>query len=119
MKKYTHELSSQLTPKNWQEKLNLKALSLDELVSIFGDMKKQEGFSKKLAGYLREIILARMPEGEDEYDGTFWELERSFAPRIGDLDIDRITEEMGEQWVENHRKDSTEVTTLRSKRKDV
>ena len=42
MKRYTHALTDKLNPETCQDKLNLDALSLDDLVNIFGDMKTME-----------------------------------------------------------------------------
>ena len=113
MKKYKHELTKELTPDNWQEKLNLAALSTDNLVDIFGDMKNMEKLGKKVAGYLREIINAKMPDGEDEYDSSYFHIQRNFRERAGSLDKELILEDMGEDWVADHTKEGTEYTELR------
>jgi len=116
MKKYAHPITSSLTPDNWQDKINLNALSLEDLVEIFGDMKAMENFGKKLSGYLKEVIKARMPEGEDEFDSTHFHIQRNFRTRAGGLDGAKILEDMGEEWVEDHSQDSTDYVELRCTR---
>jgi hypothetical protein len=113
MKKYTHQLTKDLTPDNWKDKLNLAALSVDDLVDIFGDMKSMERFSKQIAGFLREVIDSRMPEGEDEYATPNFIIVRNFRERAGGLNRELIEEEMGEEWVADHCKPGTEYTELR------
>lgn len=113
MKRYTHALTDKLNPETWKEVLNLDALSQDDLVNIFGDMKAMESFSKKVAGFLREVIVSRMPEDEDEYDSSFFHIQRNYRERAGGLDKDLIIEDMGEDWVENHTKEPTEYVELR------
>lgn len=111
MKKYTHALTAQLTPENWKDKLQLDALSLNEVADICGDLNQMEKFAKKLSGYLKEFLKAHMPE--DELDTEFWHLVRTERERAGGLDRDAILEEMGEDWIIDHSKESTEYTELR------
>lgn len=118
MRKYTHPLTKEITPDNWQEKIDLDSLSLNDLSSLFGDFKNQEAFSKKMSGFLREVIISRMPEGEDEFDGPYFHLERTFGQRQGGLDKLAILEEMGEEWVEDHSKEPIEYTMLKVSRRE-
>ena len=116
MKKYTHPLTKELTPDNWKDKLNLNALSTDELTSIFGDLKAMEALAKKVGGYLKEVIKTKMPKGEDVFTGTNFAIERTFSYRAGGLDRDRCLEDMGEDWIEEHSKEGSDITTIRCKR---
>lgn len=111
MKKYKHPLTAQITPENWQEKLNLQNLSLEDISTLLGDFKAMEAMGKKLAGFLREVALSRMED--DEYEGPYFILERSTQWRSGSLDKELIMEEMGEEWIETHSKEGQDVTVLR------
>ena len=113
-RKYTHPLTKELNPDNWKEKINLNDLSLDEMIAIFGDMKAMEKLSKAIAGFMREAVNARLPD--DEYETEDWAVIRSEKTRAGNLDVDAITEEMGEEWVEDHRQDATEYVEIRISR---
>ncbi len=111
MKKYTHVLTKELTPDNWKEKLNLNDLSLDELISIWGDLKSMEKLAKQVGGFLREVVGPRLPE--DAYDSTHFHTERTEHVRVGSLNKDRILEDMGEDWVEDHTNAPTEYTQIK------
>ncbi len=113
MKKYDHPLTKTLTPDDWKDQLNLDQLSTDDLTTLLGDFKAMESFGKKVGGFMKELIKARMPEGEDEYDGPVFHIQRNHRVRAGGLDRDRITEDMGEEWVENYSKDPTEFDEIR------
>ncbi len=112
-RKYTSKLTSTLTPDNWKEKLELPKLSLDDLTNLVGDFKLMEKFGKMLAGFLKEAIRARIPEDEDHYAGPSWAVQFNPRSRAGALDEEKITEEMGEDWVANHRKPPIEYTEMR------
>lgn len=114
-RKYKSPLTSTLTPDNWEENLNLPELSLDDLTSLVGDFKQMEKFGKQLAGYLKEAITARMPEGETEYAGPYFAVVFKDCSRAAALDEDVIKEEMGEDWLEDHRKPPIEYTEMRVK----
>ena len=112
MKKYVHPLTAGLTPENWKDKLNLNDLTVDDLLELLKDMRSMENFGKKLGGFLKEIIKARC-EGMPEYDGrTIFALFNE-SHRDGNLDLDKITEEMGEEWVEDHRKEGSDFITIK------
>lgn len=112
-RKYTSPITATLTPDNWKEQLKLPELSLDDLTSLVGDFKQMEKFGKQLAGYLKEAITSRMPEGETEYFGPHFGIVFNERVRSGALDETMIKEEMGEDWVEDHRKDPIEYTEMR------
>ena len=118
MKKYMHPLSGTLTPDNWQEKLNLNALSLEDMIEVFGDMKSMESVSKKIGGFLKEVIKARMPEDEDEYDSPHFHIQRNFRSRAGGLDRERILETMGETWAEEFSHEPTEYVEIRCTKRE-
>lgn len=112
-RKYKSPLTSKLTPDNWKEELNLKELSLNDLTDLVGDFKSMEKLGKQLAGYLKEVIRAQIPEDEDSYAGPHFAIQFNDRVRSGALDEALITEEMGEEWVEGHRKDPIEYTEMR------
>lgn len=112
-RKYTSKLTSTLTPDGWKDQLNLPKLSLDDLTDLVGDFKAMERFGKQLSGFLKEAIRARMPEGDDHYDGPNWAVQFNPRSRAGALDEEKITEEMGEDWVADHRKPTIEYVEMR------
>jgi len=112
-KKYASALTSQITPDNWEEKLNLPQLSLDDITNLIGDFKRMESLGKKLTGYLKVAARARMPDDEDSYAGPNWALTFNPCSRAGGLNEELITEEMGEEWTEAHRKPPIEYTEMR------
>ncbi len=111
MKKYIHPLTSSLTPDNWKDKINLDDMTVDDLVELLKDCRVMEAFGKKLGGFLKEVVKARC-EGLEEYDGR--KIYAEFVPgyREGNLDGDLVLEEMGEEWVEEHRKEGTPYITI-------
>jgi hypothetical protein len=118
MKKYTHPLTKDLTPDNWKDKLNLDDLSVDDLIELLKDLRAMENFGKKLGGFLKEVIKVRC-EGQEEYEGRkLWAFFKE-GYREGGLDVELITEEMGEEWVENHRKEGTEFVTIKLQDKEA
>jgi hypothetical protein len=117
MKKYTHELTKDLTPDNWREKLNLDDLTVDDLIELLKDMRSMENFGKKLGGFLKEVIKARCKDME-EYDGRKIYALFTESFREGNLDMEVILEEMGEEWVESHRKDGTDFITIKLTEKE-
>ncbi len=112
-RKYKSPLTSKLTPDNWKEQLNLKEQSLEGLTDLVGDFKSMEKFGKQLAGFLKEAIRARMPEDEDFFEGPHFAIQFNPRVRVGALDEDKITEEMGDDWVQDHRKPPIEYTEMR------
>lgn len=112
-RKYKSSLTSKLTPDNWKEELNLSALSLDDLTDLVGDFKSMEKLGKQLAGFLKEVIRAQMPEDEDFYEGPHFAIKFTDRVRSGALDEEVITTEMGEDWVTEHRKPNIEYTEMR------
>lgn len=116
MKKYESSLTAKLTSDNWQEKVNLNTMSLEDVTDLLGDFKEMEKFAKKMAGYFKEAAVAKLPEGETEYTGVHFMFELTDRFRAGGLDRDAILGEMGTAWVEDHCKDGTEYVELRMKR---
>ena len=112
MKKYTHSITKDLTPDNWKDKLNLADLTVDDLIELLKDMRTMENFGKKVGGFLKEVIKARCDDLE-EFDGRKIFAEFVASERAGNLDIELIEEEMGEEWVESHRKPGSEFTTIK------
>jgi hypothetical protein len=116
MIKYVSPTTEHLTPEDWETQINLSSMTLDEMVDLLGDLKAMEAFGKKVGGYIKTAIITRMPEDEDEYATDNFFVMRNYRVRAGGLDKDLITEEMGEDWIEEHSKEPTEYAELRLKR---
>jgi len=117
MKKYNHALTKGLTPENWKEKVILEALSTDDIVDLLADMRAMENFGKKLGGFFKEVLKARCPDME-EYDSVHFFVQFKTTERVGGLNTELIQEEMGEDWVEEHRKDGSEFVTIKLQAKE-
>ncbi len=117
MRKYISPITAGLTPDNWQENINLANMSLDETLDLWGDFKAMEAFGKKLGGFLKQAVRAKMPDDEPEpiYENPRWQVAVNLRSRKGGLDKDLITEEMGVEWVEDHSKPSTEYEEIKLK----
>jgi len=116
MKKYISPITAGLTPDNWQDKVNPADLSLDEALDLLGDFKAMVAFGKKLEGFVKEVVKSKMPDDDEpEYTGTHWYVQVNHRTRKGGLDKEKITDEMGEDWVEEHSKPNTEYDELRLK----
>ncbi len=119
MKKYNSPITAGITPDNWEEKIDLGQLSLDDMLDLLGDFKAMESMGKKLGGFMKEVVKARMPEDEMEYENDRWAIVLKDCSRKANLDDERITEEMGEEWTEERRKPDIEYTELRLTRKEA
>lgn len=116
MKKYSHKLTKELTPDNWQDKLNPQALSVDDLMALLFDMRKMESLSKKIGGWLKEILKTRT-DCED-YDGDYFAVHFVDGYRQGGLDVDALTAEYGEDWIDKWRKEGTPYVTIKLDNKE-
>jgi hypothetical protein len=112
-KKYASALTSTITPDNWEDKLQMSKLSLDDITNLIGDFKAMEKMGKMLSGYLKVAARARIPEDEDFYEGPNWALQFNPRSRAGGMDEEKILEDMGEEWTEDHRKPPIEYTEMR------
>ncbi len=113
MKKYASPITKELTPGTWEDKINLADMSLDEMTELLADLKVMEAMGKKVGGYMKEAVKARMPEGEMEYTGARFIVNLKDCSRAAGLDDDKILEEMGEVWCEERMKPDIEYTELR------
>ena len=113
MKKYVSPLTSKLTPDNWKETINLKDLSLDDLTDLLGDLKAMEKFGKQVGGFVKEAVFGRMPDDVFEHATDNFAFAISDRSRKAGLDEEKITVEMGEEWLEAHRKPPIEFKELR------
>ncbi|KKN65450.1 hypothetical protein LCGC14_0481700 [marine sediment metagenome] len=113
MKRYISPITKELTPTDWKDKINLSDMSLDEMTELLADLKVMEAMGKKVGGYMKEAVKARMPEGEMEYIGARFIVTLNDRLRSGGLDGDKILEEMGEDWCEERMKPDIEYTELR------
>ncbi len=116
MKKYVSPLTSKLTPDNWQEAINLKDLSLDDLTDLLGDLKAMEALGKKVGGYVKEAVYGRMPDDTFEHATPNFAFVINERTRKGGLDEAKILDVMGEEWCDEYRKDATEYKELRMSR---
>lgn len=91
----------------------MSSLSLADLTDLLGDLKAMEKFGKQLGGHIKEAVMSRLPKGETEYATSNFAFVLNDRVRAGGLDEDAITTEMGEEWVEDHRKPPIEYTELR------
>ncbi len=113
MKKYRSPITKDLTPDGWKDKINLADMSLDAMTELLADLKIMEAMGKKIGGYMKEAVKARMPEGEMEYVGAHFIVNLKDCSRSGGLDGDKILSEMGEVWCEDRMKPDIEYTELR------
>ena len=113
MKKYASPITATLTPDNWESKINLDDMTLDDMTELLWDFKQMEKFSKKISGYMKQACTARLPRDTFEYVGTNFGFVLNNRVRAGSLNRERCIEDMGELWVENHSNPSTEYVELR------
>ena len=116
MRKYISPITRGLTPDNWQDKINLASLSLDDVIDLLGDLKAMEAFGKKVGGFIKEAVKAKMPEGETEHIGKHFHIQLNTRVRVGGLNKVKVLEDMGEAWVEEYSNPPTEYVELRLKR---
>ncbi len=116
MRKYVSPITSKLTPDNWQDQLNLKDLSLDDLTDLLGDLKAMEAFGKKVGGFIKEAVYGRMPDNVTEHTTPNFCFVINERTRAGSLNKEKILEDMGEEWVEEHTNAPTEYKELRMSR---
>lgn len=114
-RKYASPLTAKLTPDNWDEHVNVASMSLDDILDLMGDLKKMEALAKKVGGFAKEALKAKMPPGDTEFVGSNFQVQLNDRVRKGGLNRDLITEEMGEEWVEDHSNPPTEYTEVRVK----
>lgn len=112
-RKYVSPLTSKLSPDNWKDKINLADMSLDELTDLLGDLKAMEKFGKQVGGFIKEAVYGRLPDGVTEHATSNFAFAINERVRAGGLDEEKITAEMGEDWVEEHRKPPIEYKELR------
>ncbi len=113
MRRYTSALTRELTPDNWQDKINLQDMTLDQVTDLLADFKHMETFGKKVGGFLKEAAKAKLPEGETEFVGHNYQFVLNERVRAGSLNKEMILEEMGLEWVGKHSNPSTEYVELR------
>lgn len=90
------------------------------MIAISYDMAEMEKLAKQLRGFLKEVIMPRLSNNPDEdvnFENDNFTVDVLNRVRAGGLDRDKILEEMGEDWVEEHSKESTEYKEMRIRRK--
>ncbi len=116
-RRYTSDTTRGLTEENWQAKVQAiqKAHPKDDepLLDLLGDVRAVQKLFKKVEGYLKEIINL----GEGDFTTDYWDVTLSKRYREGGLDMDRVREEMGSNWITSYTKDGTEYDELRLKRR--
>lgn len=115
---FVSPITPALNQDNWEEMINPADLSLDEATDLLADLKKLEAFGKKVGGFVKELVRAKIPMDEYEegyYAGTHFTVSVKQRTRAGGLNKPLILEEMGEEWVEEHSMDPTEYSEVRVK----
>ncbi len=122
-KKYESPLTAKITPDNWQELINPSDLTLDEMIALRWDFGRMEKFGKKLAGYMKELVKARMPDDSPmSYSGTAWATEFIPTARKANLDESKLVvefiklgvdKEEVEALVESCRKPDIKYNTMK------
>ena len=75
-----------------------------------------ESLGKKVGGFIKEAVYGRMPEDVYEHATTNFAFVISERTRAGGLNKEKILEDMGEDWVEEHTNAPTEYKELRMSR---
>ena len=92
---------------------DLSKMSLNDIIDAFGDVKAEKKRMERLENYLKEALVARMPDDAGEYDTKRFHVTRATQSRT-DLDRDLLKEEYGEEWYREHCV-TTEFTVVRLK----
>jgi hypothetical protein len=106
-----------LTPGSFKEELHLEALSADELISVLYDARQMQNFGKNLGEYVRDIINPKF-KGQEEHETDIFDVKFDYQVRKGNMDVERLEDEMGIDWVDSHRVDGSEFTVIRIKLKE-
>ena len=114
-RKYKSSVTAKLTADNWQEIINLKTMSRDDMLDLFGDMKAMEKLGKKIQGFMREALIARMPKGESSQENNNFSIEVTESSGRVTLDGARILEDMGEQFVQKYSNTGEDFVTVKLK----
>ena len=107
---YRSKKTEKLTQDNFKEILTSKDMSLDELSLINRDVNERQKLDKKVEGLSKEILQANSED--DELHTSHYDLAWVWRERAGGLDLERLEEDMGPQFIEKYRKDPTEYQVL-------
>lgn len=110
--KFISPLTKELSLANWKEKIDLKALSLDEMTDLLGDLRNLEKLGKKVGGFIKEAVYARVDREKPTRAGHY-EVVVNHVVRKGGLDEAKIIDDMGEEWLAAYRKDDIEYDEVR------
>ena len=109
--KYKSPLTAKLTLDNWQDHIKPDQMSRADMLDLWGDCKKLEKLGKQLGGFLKEVLLSQLPEGEDYFESDYFLFERKFGERVGTFNKERFIEEYGEDVYYSFLNDPTETIT--------
>ncbi len=116
-RKYHSKLTAKLVPdKTPAEQINLSTMSFDDMLALFADTKQMEALGKKINGYMKQALLARMPDDEDEYDNDDFGFSREDTSGRITYDYTAMAEEMGENFMKKFRREGDDYVTCRLKR---
>lgn len=117
-RKYLSKLTSKLVPdKPLPDQINLKTMSLDDMVDLFADTKQMEAFGKKVNGYMKQALVARLPKGEDTIENENCIVTVTDTPGRVTLDGTRMQEDMGDNFMTKYEKTGDNFNTVKLTRK--
>ena len=82
---------------------NLDNATPGAIVDWLGGVREEIKTLKKLEGYYKEGLKARIDEGEDEIEGEIWKADITDVVQAR-IDGDAIKTEMGQDWWDDHCK---------------
>lgn len=83
---------------------DLKGMSTGDIIDALGECRFEMNRYKKLEGYYKEALGARMDAGEEGHGRSFWA--GITAESRMSLDSTAVKEEMGEDWWVDHCKET-------------
>lgn len=119
--KYLTKVTKQLDNNNWQEKLDLKKTPLEELGRVIKDARDVQKLFEKVEGYLKQVVSARIEYDEPleiSIPGSnelYLEVTKTQGSRAGGLDVDRLLEDYGPEFVEKYRKEASTFDVISTK----
>ena len=116
--KYLSPLTNVLDPNKWQEQINLKNMDVEEMLCLWSDMKVMEAMAKKVNGYMRTALQARLPEGEDTWTSDCVDFITTEQGGRVTYDHERKLEDMGEQFMQKYQKQGEPYTKVQHIRRE-
>ena len=113
-KKYYSKLTAKLIPdKSPAEQINLKIMSVDDMLDLFADTKQMEALGKKINGYMKQALLARLPKGKDELSNDNFRINVTESAGRVTYDYKGMTEEMGDNFMQKFMKQGDSFNTVK------